>query len=485
MKLKHLIYVTIIALFVSAVGLVAAQDGSPGGKNGTPFVGVRYAEAEDGVLIEEVVADSPAADAGLEVGDVVTAVDGEAVTIENFASVIRSKAVGDTVVFSVTRDDETLDISVTLAEAPDNSTGRRSGILPKILSNQPFLGVRLEDQEGALTVVEVIADSPADTAGLEAGDVITQLNGEPVTDAASFVESVQTLEVGAEVVLTITRDGDESEVTATLGAAALEDFLQILPVMPGRGDRRGDDDKDDERGRGNTFRFGQGALGIQIEDTDQGVTVTEVVKGSLAQSLGIQKGDIIKAIGGTEVTTSDDVRSAVRDALEAGDLSLTLERDGNTVQLSFSMGNLGNLELPELPLFNFGGGMLPFGGTFLGVETALLTEETAQEYGVAQTSGLYIVRVTRNSAAAEAGLQAQDVVTAINGQAITDAASLRTALSGLKLGDTVALDVLRGDETVEVTLTLDFLSGSSFRLPFPIVPDIPNRPGRQQEQKSA
>ncbi|MBC8170739.1 MAG: PDZ domain-containing protein [Anaerolineae bacterium] len=482
MKLKHLIYVMLVAVLVSAVGLVAAQDGQTQGKNGTPFVGIRYAEAEAGIVIEEVVADSPAATAGLEVGDVVTAVDGEAVTIDNFATVIRAKAVGDSIVLTVTRAEASQEVSVTLGETTGRQGGRRSGgMMPEIFANQPFLGVRLEDQDGALTVAEVVADSPAATAGLQVGDVITQLNGEPVTDAESFVAGVQALEVGAEVALTITRDGTESEVTATLGEAALEDFFQMMPGHGGRGGRDGRGN-----GRGDGQGFGRGTLGVQLEETEQGVTVSEVVTGSVAEQIGIQAGDIIKSIAGTEVTSIDQVRSALRDAQETGEISLTLDRAGTTVELSFAVSDLSNLDLPEMPGFNFGrGGRMPFAGAFLGIETALLDETTAQEYGVTQTSGLYIVRVLQDSAAAEAGLQAQDIITAINGQAVTDTASLRTALSELSLGDAVTLDVLRGDETIQVEVTLEMMPGAGLRFPFPIVPDAPNQSDEQEDQKSA
>ncbi|HEX2619455.1 MAG TPA: PDZ domain-containing protein, partial [Phototrophicaceae bacterium] len=113
-----------------------------------------------------------------------------------------------------------------------------------------------------------------------------------------------------------------------------------------------------------------------------------------------------------------------------------------------------------------------------------LDDQSAKEYNVPQNTGLYIVRVLQDSAAAKAGLQAQDIVTGINGKSITDAASLRDALNGVKAGDTVKLDVLREGQTMQFDLTIEALR-RGFNFPFPIIPDTPTQPDNQDNQKSA
>ena len=61
---------------------------------------------------------------------------------------------------------------------------------------------------GAL-VLEVTKGSPADKAGLEVGDVITQFNGQTVMDMDSLVESVNAVKIGSTVDMYVIRDGND------------------------------------------------------------------------------------------------------------------------------------------------------------------------------------------------------------------------------------------------------------------------------------
>ncbi|HJX62306.1 MAG TPA: PDZ domain-containing protein [Dehalococcoidia bacterium] len=86
----------------------------------TPWLGVYFVRAADGVTIAWVIADSPADAAGLQRGDVIKAVDGtEVETPQDFRDAIQDKAVGDTVTLSIERDGQAQDVSATLAARPD------------------------------------------------------------------------------------------------------------------------------------------------------------------------------------------------------------------------------------------------------------------------------------------------------------------------------------------------------------------------------
>ena len=101
-----------------------------------PFLGVQYqmvtpalqerlglSVSSGAVLFSEdetvpaIVSDSPAAQAGLQVMDVITAVDGESLQNSDLATVLRTKQVGQTITLTVVRDDETLELSATLQSA--------------------------------------------------------------------------------------------------------------------------------------------------------------------------------------------------------------------------------------------------------------------------------------------------------------------------------------------------------------------------------
>ena len=83
--------------------------------------------------------------------------------------------------------------------------------------------MRLDDSiDEGVVLGEIEKNSPADAAGLEAGDVIIKVDDEKVTNSAHFKYILYKHEIGDEVTLTISRDGKESKKTLKLNKA-LED----------------------------------------------------------------------------------------------------------------------------------------------------------------------------------------------------------------------------------------------------------------------
>ena len=104
----------------SASAAPGAQEENQSQDQETPWLGVYFVRAADGVTIAWVIADSPADAAGLQRGDVIKAVDGTAVeTPQDFRDLIQDKAVGDTVALSIERDSQAQDVSATLEARPD------------------------------------------------------------------------------------------------------------------------------------------------------------------------------------------------------------------------------------------------------------------------------------------------------------------------------------------------------------------------------
>jgi putative serine protease PepD len=83
-----------------------------------------------------------------------------------------------------------------------------------------YLGISLGDTDGnGAMVLSVAADSPAAQAGLQEGDVITAIDGNPITTASEVVAAVQGTSAGTEITITYTRDQQEHETTATLASS--------------------------------------------------------------------------------------------------------------------------------------------------------------------------------------------------------------------------------------------------------------------------
>jgi S1-C subfamily serine protease len=203
-----------------------------------------------GALVAQVVAGGPADEAGIQGseetvqiqgqeiqvgGDVITAIGGEPVlSMDDIITYLaRHTEVGDTVTLTVLRDGEEVDVDITLEARPEQTpseevirvedNGAWLGILGGTLTPEvaEALGVS-EDQEGVV-VAEVVEGSPADEAGLQGdvdageADLITAVDGEPVAEMVDLLQQLSQHEPGDEITLTILRDGEEQEVSVTLG----------------------------------------------------------------------------------------------------------------------------------------------------------------------------------------------------------------------------------------------------------------------------
>ena len=172
-----------------------------------------------GALIAEVVKDSPAEQGGLKPGDVVVALNGKPVNDNN--QLTRDVGVvppGQTVKLDVIRDGKEKSFSVKLAPRPDEqetaSRGPSEGSGEK--DHGDVLGLSVEDltpqlarraqvdpsTKGAI-ISDVTPDSPAAEAGLEPGDVVAEVNKQPVGSAADYHKAVKGLKKGESALLRV------------------------------------------------------------------------------------------------------------------------------------------------------------------------------------------------------------------------------------------------------------------------------------------
>ena len=180
-------------------------------------------KSDKGVLVTQVEASGPAAKAGVEPGDVITALNGKPVTdMDALREQIARTKPDSKLGLTVFREGKNVDLNATVGVQPDQRTlvaqGNRTG------REQPAetgtLGVRVGNvdaatarrtglQSGKGVVVESVQpDSLAAGAGLEVGDVITRLNKTEVTSAQQFAESMKAAKLSDGVRLVVrTADG--------------------------------------------------------------------------------------------------------------------------------------------------------------------------------------------------------------------------------------------------------------------------------------
>ena len=97
-------------------------------------------------------------------------------------------------------------------------------LIAKGVAEHPQIGVSAGDinttgRMGA-AIADVVPGSPAEAVGMQVGDLVTEVNGNPVTSTESLVALVRAGRVGRDMTLTVLRDGEELELVVTPIAAA-------------------------------------------------------------------------------------------------------------------------------------------------------------------------------------------------------------------------------------------------------------------------
>jgi serine protease Do len=148
--------------------------------------------------------------------------------------------------------------------------------------------------------------SPAEKAGVKAGDLIAEVNGAEVKDARDLAKKIADIPPGADATLTLNRAGQTKTLTVKIGE---------LPDKPAQ---RADASPQNSK-------TGMGELGIRVApasdiaaDESAGLAVMAVEPGGKAAEAGLAEGDIILKVGDETVNRPDDLKRALAAASKAG-----------------------------------------------------------------------------------------------------------------------------------------------------------------------
>jgi serine protease Do len=173
-------------------------------------------DKEQGVLVNEVFDGEPAQKAGVQPGDIILKVDGTAVdTPTSLAKVVAGLTPGKPAKLKVLRNGEQLDLPVLLSERKDEAETPQ--VVP-VKTPESILGLtidditkedadrlKLKDTAGVL-VSKVDEDSLAGRGGIKEGDVIKEINRQPIADANDFRKASEGLKPGEGVLVRIIRE---------------------------------------------------------------------------------------------------------------------------------------------------------------------------------------------------------------------------------------------------------------------------------------
>ncbi|MBI2066537.1 MAG: DegQ family serine endoprotease [Deltaproteobacteria bacterium] len=180
----------------------------------------------------------------------------------------------------------------------------------------------LKEPKGAL-VGNVFPNSPADKAGLKAGDIVTEFDGNKILDSHALPNLVAHLPVGKESIMKVLRDGKEKELKVKLGEM-----------------------EEGEKQAAESTSTTSGELGLAVRDltpeemrevgVKEGVLVMGVEGGSSADFGGIQRGDILLSLNNVKIVKSSDFERESKKIKKGQIVRLHIKRDDTTIFLAFS-----------------------------------------------------------------------------------------------------------------------------------------------------
>ena len=318
------------------------------------------------------------------------------------------------------------------------------------------------DPNTGLLIANVDAEGPAAQSGVVRGDILISMNDQTLNTLQDLQSLLTQAKPGDTASLAILHGDETRSLAVTLGDNGGTAYLGIVPCLMG------------PQGMGGIQpNFNGGTL-----NSTPGAQITDVIQGGPADKAGLQAGDVILAVDGQEINADHLLADLIQNHQPNDTVQLSIQKSGNSTASDIDVTLGENPDTPgkaylgvyyasrynqdgNMPFFqnpgNGGNGQnLPFGHPPLGQTLPSLPD------GVNQA--VMIGDVLSGTPAAEAGLQINDVITAVDGTTVADAQALVDAIASHKPGDRVALTVYRSGHTA--ALTIDVTLGEN-----------PNQPG--------
>ena len=214
---------------------------------------------------------------------------------------------------------------------------------------KPWLGVkvrelsdnRLDDLnlDFGLEVLRVYADSPAEEAGLQEGDILLRLNGKALEDSEDLIESVERADIDDRVNISYLRDGEQKDTDAVLTEKTFKfstkHFSWHYPAKKYHYSFR---DKNVAWLGVSTSRLTSQLRDYFDVEGRYGVLVTEVVDDSPAEKYGLKAGDIIVAVDNRDIYDPRDLSKVIHHYDPDEKVSIHVIRDKREKTIEVTLG---------------------------------------------------------------------------------------------------------------------------------------------------
>jgi serine protease Do len=317
--------------------LVTIKNGGEG-ELGVSLREVRTEENGKQVEIVGIFEAGAAEKAGLQKGDIITAIDDKKVkNLSQLMHLIKANEPGESIAIQYLRDGKVGETTATLQASKnknelifgngdtriewDNDGGitwngdENFEIRFPIFENKGEMGMTLgEANDDGVSIKNVETESAAAAAGLEKDDIITEINGEKIKSAAALMKTLEGKKAGEELDVKYLRNGEANRTTVTLKKSN-----NIFSF-------KGEDQEIKWEGGDNNWNFNwiednqNSSMGVLLGGiTDEGVKIEGIIKNSGAEEAGLESGDIVTKIDGETVQSVAEIKAILKDK-KAGDV---------------------------------------------------------------------------------------------------------------------------------------------------------------------
>jgi serine protease Do len=211
-----------------------------------------------------------------------------------------------------------------ITQLADHGTVERGwlGVSIQPLTKELAASFKRGDTTGAL-VSAVMEGSPADKAGVKAGDVIVEFNGRKIAKATDLPGLVADVPVGKDAPMVVVREGKEQRLNAHIAKLEDESHAKVAAESDGKG------------------KLGLSVqpvtppvareLGLKVKE---GVLVRDVVEGGRAAEAGIRAGDVIVEVDRRPVRTVEDFKARLDKQATDEPVVMLVNRDGQTMYVA-------------------------------------------------------------------------------------------------------------------------------------------------------